>query len=302
MTTKKMAMASPNKNLDQALYQRRLELAAEQAELLIERLQVQRIPVDPTKIAASEGKLIRLCPGNYKDAFDGCLEFLPERGLFLCYYNTKYDRPGDECHAARTRFSLAHELGHFFIESHHQYLRSGGRSHGSKSEFVASMPVERQADMFAAHLLMPDRVFKPLVNQGELSADGIIELAQTFATSCVSTALRAIECTHFFCAAAVLRDGKIAWLRPGRPLIECGIYPGERGTIRSPTAQCAWRDYTAGERSFVEQTGWARDWFRIYDEGRQRSLSVTEAYIAVPVMNSVLVLLTVPEDELLDAE
>lgn len=295
-------MGSPSRKIEQTLYQRRIELAAEQAESLIDRLQIRRVPVNPIEIAASEGKLIRLCPGNYKNAFDGRLEYLREGRVFLCYYNTKYNRPGDERHAPRTRFSLAHELGHYFIESHHQYLRSGGRAHGSRSEFVASMPVERQADMFAAHLLMPDRCFKPLINQEEVTSEIIQELAGTFSTSYVSTSLRAVECTHFFCAVALLRDGQIAWLRPGKPLIERAIYPGERGVIRSLPARAAWQEFAIGARSFTPREARARDWFTIYDEKRRQELSVTEAYLPVPVMNSLLVLLTVPENELVEEE
>ena len=293
-------MTRTNHNLDRAAFVQRITVAGQEAEFLIKRLGISKTPVDPIQIAATEGRLLRLCPGNYKNAFDGRLEYLPELRCFLCYYNTKYDCPSDDGHAPRTRFSLGHELAHYFIESHHEYLRAGGRTHPSKSEFLISTPVEQQADAFAAHLLMPDRLFKPLVNQGELSIDIIADLARTFRTSFVSTARRAIECTHFFCAVAAIRDGAIAWIWRGDPLVEKGIYPGPNGPVRSLAGQQAWHAYCSQSNAIPSSTGWARDWFRIYDDDLKRRLPVIESYLPARVMDTLIVLLTVPEDELWD--
>lgn len=293
-------MMKVNQKLDRKIFERRISIAVEQAEALTERLSVTQAPVDPFSIAKSEGNLLRLCLGNYKDAFDGRLEYLPDRKRFLCYVNTKYDRLNDDFHAPRTRFSLAHELGHFFIDSHHEYLRAGGRAHSSRSEYLASMPVEQQADAFAAHLLMPDRFFKPIVNQGEPTIEIIADLAHSFNTSFVSTARRVIECTHFYAAVAALRDNQIAWMWRSDPLIDKGIYPGQKGPIKSPNAKDAWQAYSRGSSSIANSSGWARDWFRIYDEDTSNRLPVEEAYLPAPIMNTLLVLLAIPEDELCD--
>ena len=47
-------------------------------------------------------------------------------------------------------FSVAHELAHYFLIAHHNYLKHGGRPHGSKTEFVSDNNSEREADAFAA--------------------------------------------------------------------------------------------------------------------------------------------------------
>ncbi|MBX3323919.1 MAG: ImmA/IrrE family metallo-endopeptidase [Phycisphaeraceae bacterium] len=288
------------KKPEQTAFERRLDIARGDAESLIERLDIRKTPIDPIAIAATERRILRLCPGDYKASFDGRLEYHPSKDRFLCFYNTKYDRPGEQRHAPRTRFSLAHELGHFFIEAHHEYLRSGGKSHPSRSEFVASTPVERQADCFAAHLLMPDRLVKPLVNQEELSVELIDLVASTFQTSFVSAALRAVECSHFFGAVAAVRNGKVIWVKPSAPLIERGVYPGERGPLRSKSAQQAWGEFEAGAASVTDRGGWARDWFRIYNDDLRARLPVTESYLPVRVMDTLVVMLSVPEDELWD--
>lgn len=295
-------MARAPRNPDRGALERRLDAACQDAESLIERLGIHKPPVDPLAIAATEQRILRLCPGDYKMAFDGRLEYHPSKGRFICFYNTKYDRAEDAGHAPRTRFSLAHELGHFFIESHHGYLRCGGKSHASRSEFVTSTPVEQQADCFAAHLLMPDRLVKPMVNQDELSIELIAQVAATFHTSFMSAALRSVECSHFYGAVVAIREGQSAWMRRSDPLIENGVYPGELGPLRSSSAREAWEAFVSGRHSIPERTGWARDWFRIYDDDLRARLPVTEAYLPVRVMNTMIVVLSVPEDELLDED
>ena len=287
-----------SRNPDQAVHERRIAGACSEAEALMSRLGPFQAPIDPIAIAGTERRLLRLCPGDYKDAFDGRLEYLPRVGRFLCYYNTKYDRPDDPDHAPRTRFSLAHELGHFFIESHHAYLRAGGRPHSSKGEFLGSVTVEQQADAFAAHLLMPDRLFKPLANQGDPSVQIITTLAHTFHTSLLSTTRRVIECSDFYCAAVAVRDGRIGSFWRADSLIANGIYPGIKGPLRSTGARAAWVAFSAGNFTLPPTTGWARDWFRIYRADLEKSLPVIESYLAIPVMGTLIVLLTVPEDEL----
>ena len=43
---------------------------------------------------------------------------------------------------------------------------------------------------------------------------------------------------------------------------------------------------------------YARDWFKIFDRDDLAQISVTEHFLPVPVMQTLIVLLTIPEDEL----
>lgn len=285
-------------NPDRAMIEHRLGIARQDAEFLIRRLGISSAPIDPVAIAHTERKHLRLCSGNYGNACDGRLEFHPAKRRFVCFFNTKYDRNDGRGHAPRTRFSLAHELGHYFIEDHHAYLRSGGKSHGSRSEFVASATVEQQADCFAAHLLMPDPLVKPIVNQEDLSVELISEVADTFRASFVSAALRAAEVSHFCGAVVALKNGDVAWCRVSKALIEARVYPSERGHARSPGAQAAWEQFEGGESTIAPRGGWARDWFRLYDEDRAQTLPVDESYLPVPVMDTLIAVVSIPEDEL----
>lgn len=74
--------------------------------------------IDPSHIAATKG--ITTSFGQYADSFDGILEH--RGGRFHIYCNL--DRVGDR-NSPRARFTLCHELGHFFIDDHRRALAAG---------------------------------------------------------------------------------------------------------------------------------------------------------------------------------
>lgn len=278
--------------------QKRIDDAAAYAEWVIHSCGITQWPVRPLEIAAAEAPLLKVCCGDYRGRFDGRLEYHHKEKRFLLFYNTKYDAvvPSGE-NAPRTRFSIAHELGHFFLEEHHEYLRRGGSPHPSRTEFVSDVMMEQEADAFAASLLMPNTLFRPLVNDGELTLDEIRGLANKFRTSFVSTAIRAVQMSDFYCAITGLRGGKVAWTFVSQPLVQAGFYPGPRGGgIASSDGREAWLAFEMGQTVGVERPGWARDWFQIYDDSLNHK-PVTEEYLPIPIMNTLLVLLNIPEDE-----
>jgi Zn-dependent peptidase ImmA (M78 family) len=112
-------------------------------------------PIDVFALCSQESPRLVVKPGNFKNCFDGRLEYHAAHDRFILFFNTKYDlSPGE--HRPRTRFSIAHELGHFYLDEHRAFLLRGGQSHSSSSEFAADDDIEREADAFAAGLLMPD--------------------------------------------------------------------------------------------------------------------------------------------------
>jgi Zn-dependent peptidase ImmA (M78 family) len=110
------------------------------------------------------------------------------------------------------RFTIAHELGHYFIPGHSCKLFGAGDGiHLSRSGFVSQDPLELQADHFAKELLMPESLF-----QGEASKAGegfaaIESLSQKFNTSITATAIR--YCTFAENAVIVIMssDRNIEW-------------------------------------------------------------------------------------------
>lgn len=254
-------------------------------------------------MAAGEAPALVLIGDDFRNRFDGQLEYHRREDRFLLFYNTKYDAGLPRgSHHPRTRFSIAHELGHFYLDIHHAYLRHGGKAHGSRGEYVNDATIEREADAFAAGLLMPERLIRRIVNQDVLSLAAIEQIAEAFQTSLVSTALRCVELSDFPCALVALRDGAVAWSTRSHALIDAGFYPPTRGDGGSPTAKSQWSAFAAGTARKAKGSAVGSQWFHTFDRDELEHVHVTEHYLPVPTMSTLLVLLAVPEDELCDRD
>lgn len=269
--------------------------AGAQADVLVRRLGLS-YPVDPLAVAAEEFPLLRCGGRHFENRFDGKLRFIAERHSFVLMYNTKYDEgyPAGR-HHPRTRFSIGHELGHYFLETHHAYLTHGGRSHPSINEFRSKLQIEREADAFAASLLLPTHLAAPVVNSGELSVARLEQIAGDFETSLVSTAIRSVQLSHFPCALAGIREGAVAWMFPSASMIKAQIYPKKGSLPRN--AEALWNDFQVSGQSKAAREGRAADWFRSYGDDDQRRIFVTEEYVPVPALGTLLCLLTMEEND-----
>ena len=198
--------------------------AGRSADELISQLDLSP-PVNPLVVARTEYPLLRAGGDDFGESFDGKLKYRKEKRCFVLMYNKRYDLglPPGRLHP-RTRFSISHELGHFFIEEHHKYLRGNGKPHGSFAEYRSDTVMELEADAFAASLLMPTHLIKPLVNAGELTRERLIELAERFDVSLVSAAIRSVRLCHYPCALVGIRDGSISWMFPSDA-------PNQRGRL-----------------------------------------------------------------------
>lgn len=281
----------------------RIIKAGELAEDIIDALKLGNPPFDPFVIAENDLSQLSLIGGNFSDCFDGQLEYHTREKRFLLFYNTKYNQSCDlGIHHPRTRFSVAHELGHFYLDTHRAFLMRTGQSHGSKSEFRSDVMVEREADSFAANLLMPKNILAPIVNKGELNISRLKKIADLFQTSLVSTTINCVKVSHFPCAIVAIYDNRIIWQFLSESLIEGGCYPGLKGQPSSQSAQEQWNLFMKGKATNVTCESLARKWFRLYSKTKEDNLWVIEHYLPVPIMNTLLVLITISEKDLFNLE
>ena len=160
-------------------------------------------PVNLESIAVQEG--IQLAPGDYGESFCGRIEFIKSYKKFFLYYPA----PSTNRLLPRTRFSIAHELGHYFIESHRKMLISG-EFHNSESGFICEKEKEREADYFASILLMPTPVIKRnLNNEGFLTLRRILQLAREYETSATCAAIRYTTYSSEPCAVVLSKESKV---------------------------------------------------------------------------------------------
>lgn len=90
----------------------------------------------------------------------------------------------------RDRFSIAHELGHWDLHRGRSFVC---RLDDAADSLADGKQTEREADDYAAHLLMPGRLFRPLVKDLKKPGfDELRDLAQLFQASLLATSLRLV--------------------------------------------------------------------------------------------------------------
>ncbi len=279
------------------------QLAGKEADELIESLGLVA-PIDPLEVARTEHPVLVSGGRDLGDLYDGKLKYNKRKKRFLLFFNTKYDRwAEDGRHHPRTRFSIGHELGHYFLEAHRHHLRTGGQPHPSRGEFLNGERVEREADAFASNLLLPTHLVEPRLNRGELTLATIESVATDFGASNLCTAIRGVRLTEEPCAVASLREGRIAWMFPSKRLIEAKCFPPGKVEIESPVAKRAWAAFEAGNTQKSSEDGFLRDWFRTFAREEELwDVEVTESFIQIPVMRTLVVLLTMSDSDLFSEE
>lgn len=120
-------------------------LATRHAEKLIADYGCVQLPIDPAAIAAKSDIIVRAMPPEHDD-FSGAL--VKQGNTFGILYATNIESQG------RQRFNVAHELGHYHLPGHCEAVLASG-SHYSKADYRSLDRYEREADYFAAGLLMP---------------------------------------------------------------------------------------------------------------------------------------------------
>jgi len=151
---------------------------------------------------------------NYENAFDGMLLYDTDSNDFHIHINIDN---GNRQDSKRGRFTLAHELGHFFLDEHRLGLKYGLlEPHASFHNINQKSIIEEEADYFASCLLMPRDKFrnhsveyKRQSGNKKFSLDTLLNLSESFQTSILSTLIRFGEVgTHEI--FAVISKGNIA--------------------------------------------------------------------------------------------
>ena len=108
------------------------------------------------------------------------------------------------------RFICAHELGHYETPIHET-----GKFECSNADFsfgkTSRKPLERAANEFAAELLMPEKMFVPMLSRRGPSMSLIKELAAEFRTTLTATLWRFVDLTDDQCALVLSENGRIKY-------------------------------------------------------------------------------------------
>ena len=156
--------------------------AAAHAEELVRTLKFAALPIDPFAIAKDRQIEVQPKPSS-SPGISGFLVKVDD--TFGIMYATHIKNEGF------IRFTVAHELGHYFLPGHPEKLfPNGGGTHQSRSGFVSRDQTEEEADHFAASLLMPSHLFMQALDGAGEGFAAIDSLASLCKTSITSTAIR----------------------------------------------------------------------------------------------------------------
>jgi Zn-dependent peptidase ImmA (M78 family) len=151
-----------------------------QAKQILERVGMQTVPIPVVKIAKALGAIVQLSP------LDNELS-----GLIFVRGETPIIGVNSLHHENRQRFTVAHEIGHLVLHRHlignnihvdrtfRVLMRDAKSTTGTDS-------IEREANQFAAALLIPDNILRSHLNEEFFDIDDdkpIERLAQKFRVS-----------------------------------------------------------------------------------------------------------------------
>ncbi|MBL6446397.1 ImmA/IrrE family metallo-endopeptidase [Fulvivirga sp. 29W222] len=167
-----------------------MEISNEGIDELAEQIIVKysaSIPINPLEIA--EKANIEVIEGSRKDyPFKGLIR--RQGGKFYIILNMHLL---NNINYSICRYTLSHELGHYFL-SHHRKKLSKGESiafTGKDSKNPIKKQLEDQAQQFAASLLMPKSQFIKRYKEIEnIGFDAIIDLKRYFNVSITSAFIR----------------------------------------------------------------------------------------------------------------
>jgi hypothetical protein len=258
-----------------------LVMARQTAEALLRNENITSLPVDPFAIAASRDIVVKAKPDSAEGVSGMLLRHGDEFGIL---YATHILSEGFQ------RFSVSHELGHFFLDGHIDHVLPRDGVHISHAGFVTADPYELEADHFAAGLLMPGGLFKKEMERQGSGLSAVLKVAGICRTSRTATAIRYAETTSD-AVAVVLSTGsridycflsdsmktlpQLRWLRKGMAL--------PSGTVTAKLARDSGQVFQGVK---VDDEIDVMDWL-----GGTRSAQVTEEAIGLGRYGKVLTVL-----------
>lgn len=236
-------------------------LIKELAEFIALEYDNDQIPLE--EIVDSEN--LKVFYDDYGDVFDGTLLF---DNRFFIHLNM---RRGNRPNTAKGKFTLAHELGHYFIDNHRIGLKKGFlEPHPSEYNKNSHKKIEREADYFASCLLMPETRFVKYCEDFHFFDISVLEfLSKTFNVSFTACAIRFADIGTHPIMIVYSEDNKIKWvwyssdfpfkyLADKRPKIPEDSLVGQYFKTNSGTKR-------------TEQL-WAIDWFSVLKEDMNRKI------------------------------
>ena len=181
-----------------------------------------------------------------------------EPGYFLPHPSgKKYIYVNGNNSPERQRFTVCHELAHIILglPSDHQQVPSWNYAKKSENEMFC--------DIFAAELLLPYGLFKPLAEKLPMSLSSVDELAAKFVTSTMATGSRFAVVRKAPCAFVLSEKGKVRYASRSTGLRDAGAWIPPRFEVPQGSISAKLRAGTPCDgREEIEADEWFQHWER----------------------------------------
>lgn len=163
----------------------------------------EAFPIDPFMIASNEDIVVEPKSPDQVGVSGGIVFHQDSVGIF---YATNIRSEGFQ------RFTVAHELGHYFLEGHPEEILKTAPLHVSRAGFTqGDSSIELEADHFASGLLLPSLLVSAALLRDRVGLQGIESLAEISRCSLTASAIRAAECSPYPMAVIVSRSDKVSY-------------------------------------------------------------------------------------------
>jgi len=211
---------------------------------------------------------IHLHEDDYQSSFDGALVF--DKDQYHIHLNTYKN---NLLNSNRGRFTLSHELGHYFIEEHHKNIVNG-TYHFSNFNLEQSNKIELEADYFAACLLFPHEKFREFCGGKQFSANLINDLGISFQASKISALKRFCEIGTHEILIVYTQDNEVKWFDRSEdfPFMKFKFKIGSPPPIDSVS-----RDFFINQESYISKKRelYSGDWFHVSSERKMYEQCIT---------------------------
>jgi Zn-dependent peptidase ImmA (M78 family) len=196
-------------------------IAKNSAQNILEANDLLILPVDIYSLAEKNNIIIEHMPYELaQKSIYGAITTKDD--IVLILYTTTINNMGFQ------NFTIAHELGHYFLDGHLEQVVGEDGFHFSTSNYSCASKLEREADNFASGLLMPEKLCKKLIGSYPDGLEGIKKLSEKTISSLTAAAIRYIDLTTSTAAVVVSSQGKFEYSVPTRDIYKFGKFP-QRG-------------------------------------------------------------------------
>lgn len=195
-----------------------------------------------------------------KGTFDGMTVYMDN-----CFYIHLNTDNGNKEYNERGRFTLAHELGHYFIDTHRIGLKRGIlEPHPSITNKKQFDSIEREADYFASCLLMPESKFKRDIFKKKFGFYLIDFLCEQYKVSRTACAFRFAQIGNHPIMIIYAENGIIKWKLGSDDFPYKWLLNGN--TVPVNTVMGEYFTQSNTRDIYKTEQVWAMDWFNYVKE------------------------------------